>query len=109
MCGPVSVRATPFPKGEARDQREDLLALPAYEVINAVELARRWAVPESWVRDNVRSRTADPIPHVRLGRYVRFEWESADLESWWARRRKPAAANPQRSKPTSVTQGIHGT
>jgi hypothetical protein len=59
-----------------------------FEIIDCRELARRWNLPESWVRENVRRRASDPIPHVRAGRYVRFEWESADLEEWWARRRK---------------------
>lgn len=43
------------------------------EIIDAEELAKRWAVPETWVRENVRRRALDPIPHVRLGKYVRFE------------------------------------
>ncbi len=58
-----------------------------YEVIDSVELAKRWSVPESWVREQTRSRAADPLPHVRLGRYVRFEWGSPKLASWWERRR----------------------
>lgn len=56
---------------------------PFYEIVAAKELARRWCVPESWVREQVRSRTTDPIPHVRLGKYVRFEWGSPQLEQWW--------------------------
>jgi hypothetical protein len=43
------------------------------EVIDSAELAKRWVVPETWVRDQVRTRTQDPIPHVRLGKYIRFE------------------------------------
>jgi hypothetical protein len=58
-----------------------------YEVIDSVELAKRWSVPESWVREQTRSRAADPLPHVRLGRYVRFEWGSPRLTKWWERRR----------------------
>ena len=44
-------------------------------------------VPESWIREQTRSRSVDPIPHVRLGRYVRFEWNSPELLQWWSRRR----------------------
>ena len=43
---------------------------PFYEVLTAEELASRWRVPESWVREQTRSRCLDPIPHIRLGRYV---------------------------------------
>ena len=64
---------------------------PFFEVLTAEELAKRWHVPESWVREQTRSRCSDPIPHVRLGRYVRFSWGSPDLNSWWARRQSRAA------------------
>lgn len=37
-----------------------------YQYIDCKCLAQRWGVPESWVRDQVRGRSADPIPHVRL-------------------------------------------
>jgi hypothetical protein len=56
---------------------------PPFEVIDAIELAKRWAVPASWIREQVRSRATNPIPHVRLGRYVRFEWWSPELGRWW--------------------------
>lgn len=59
---------------------------PFFEVLTAEELATRWRVPESWVREQTRSRCADPIPHVRLGRYVRFSWGSPELNRWWSRR-----------------------
>jgi hypothetical protein len=55
------------------------------EVLIAEELAARWRVPESWVREQTRSRCMDPIPHVRLGRYVRFSWNSPELNDWWER------------------------
>jgi hypothetical protein len=47
---------------------------PFFEVLTAEELAQRWRVPPSWVREQSRSRCSDPIPHARLGRYVRFSW-----------------------------------
>ena len=59
----------------------------AVKIIDSEELAKRWRVPETWVRDQVRKRTLDPIPHVRLGKYVRFEWGSEPLNAWWSRRR----------------------
>lgn len=59
---------------------------PFFEVITAEELAKRWKVPASWVRERTRSRAVDPIPHYRLGRYVRFSWGSSDLDKWWIRR-----------------------
>jgi hypothetical protein len=60
---------------------------PSLEVLTAGELAARWRVPETWIREQTRSRCVDPIPHVRLGRYVRFSWNSPELNEWWNRRR----------------------
>jgi hypothetical protein len=58
-----------------------------FEIVDAAELARRWSLSVSWIREQTRSRASDPIPHVRLGRYRRFEWNSPALLKWWARRR----------------------
>jgi excisionase family DNA binding protein len=50
-------------------------------LLDATEAGRLLAVPASWVLAEAR---ANRIPHVRLGRYVRF---SADeLEEWWRAR-----------------------
>ena len=67
-------------------------APPFFEVLTAKDLAARWRVPESWIREQTRSRSADPIPHVRLGRYVRFSWASPELASWWKRRQSWAGS-----------------
>jgi len=54
-------------------------------LIDATEAGELLGVPKSWVFAEAR---ADRIPHLRLGRYVRFEPE--ELEEWWrARRRGP--------------------
>ena len=57
-----------------------------FEFIDCPELAKRWSLPESLVREQVRSRAGDPIPHVRFGKYVRFRWGSAELDQWAERR-----------------------
>jgi hypothetical protein len=57
-----------------------------YEYIDSKELASRWALPESWIREQVRSRQTDPLLHVRFGKYVRFRWGSPELEAWAERR-----------------------
>jgi len=70
---------------------------PSCEVIDAPELARRWRVPVSWVRDKTRRRAVDrdPMPHVRLGRYVRFEWKCPELDGWFARQRCCERSDPR--------------
>lgn len=47
-------------------------------LINADEAADLLGVPASWVLAQARRNR---IPHVRLGRYVRFD--PAELEAWW--------------------------
>jgi excisionase family DNA binding protein len=46
-------------------------------LLDAEEVAERLAVPKSWVLESARSGA---IPHMRLGRYVRFSWP--DVEAW---------------------------
>jgi hypothetical protein len=58
-----------------------------FEVIDACELANRWRIPKSWILEQTRTRAVEPIPCVRLGRYVRFEWDSPALLRWWEKRR----------------------
>ena len=60
--------------------------MDTYEFIGSEELASRWNLPVSWVREQVRSRSVDPLPHVRFGKYVRFRWRSPELEEWAERR-----------------------
>ena len=54
------------------------------ELLDSTELAKRWRVPESWIRNRTRARTpnSERIPCIRLGRYVRFEWGSVRLAKW---------------------------
>ena len=56
------------------------------QFITSEQLAERWNLPASWIREQVRSRAADPLPHVRFGKYVRFRWGSPELEEWAERR-----------------------
>jgi len=60
------------------------------ELIDARELAKRWSLPESWVRTQSRQRVARDrrIPLVRFGRYVRYEYGSARLNECLAKHRE---------------------
>ena len=66
-----------------------------YQFITSEQLAERWCLPASWVREQVRSRAADPLPHIRFGKYVRFRWGSPELEEW-AQRRIVSGTNKSR-------------
>lgn len=57
------------------------------EIVDAKELANRLCVPVTWVYEQVRSRAQDPMPHLRLGRYVRFQPNSPEFQAWLAQHR----------------------
>jgi excisionase family DNA binding protein len=42
-------------------------------LLDAGQVAELLNVPVSWVREQTRRPNAEAIPHLRLGRYVRFE------------------------------------
>jgi hypothetical protein len=46
------------------------------DIITPEEVAARLKVPESWVYEKTRARCRNPIPCLRLGRYIRFDWNA---------------------------------
>jgi excisionase family DNA binding protein len=42
------------------------------ELLTVSELATKLKVPVSWVYERARRRSFDRIPHLRLGKYLRF-------------------------------------
>jgi hypothetical protein len=57
---------------------------PVYhcEYLDSGQLAAHLNISETWVRDHVRARYKEPIPHVRFGKYVRFRWGGPELAIW---------------------------
>ena len=73
------------------------VALAAVEpLLDAKGAAALLNVPASWVLAEAR---ADRIPHVRLGRYVRFD--AAELQIWWQSRRR-GPWRPRDVQPRSI-------
>lgn len=69
-------------------QLQDTQPTVPVTLVDAAEAGRLLSVPASWVLAEAR---AGRIPHVRLGRYVRFS--AQELEDWWrARMRGPLRA-----------------
>jgi hypothetical protein len=60
---------------------------PMAVLLTPAELAARLNLPVTWIRekcrDRARQRDQDPLPVVRLGKYIRFSW--AAVEAWLAR------------------------
>jgi excisionase family DNA binding protein len=44
------------------------------ELLTVAEIAKALKVPSSWIYDRTR-RKRDPIPHIKVGRYPRFQLE----------------------------------
>jgi len=80
MAQPAKPQNVTLPVVETSPETSPGLLTPA-------ELAARLRVAESWVREKTRKRSrlrdADPLPVVRLGKYVRFNW--GEVEKWVAR------------------------
>lgn len=83
-----SLNSQPMPARESTGENTGRVRANriSYEHIDSVELARRWHVPVSWIREQTRRRSHDPLPHLKLGKYTRFLWNSPDLEDWEMRR-----------------------
>jgi hypothetical protein len=68
-------------------EKQPALASVTAALLTPLQLAERLAVPASWVREKTRERARlrdkDPLPVVRLGKYVRFSWPA--VEAWLAR------------------------
>jgi excisionase family DNA binding protein len=63
------------------------IPVPTSSLLTPEEVAERLAVSVAWVRSQTRSRAyvreKDPLPCVRLGKFVRFRW--TDIEQWLER------------------------
>ena len=64
-------------------------------LLTAKEVAELLAVPESWVREATR---AGRIPHLRLGRYRRYQ--PAAIEAWLTENRAEAHSRNRRDLPS---------
>ncbi len=56
------------------------------ELMTVRDVAALLNVPASWVYEHCRERSADRLPHVKLGKYLRFY--RADLLSYMEKLRR---------------------
>jgi predicted DNA-binding transcriptional regulator AlpA len=50
------------------------------QILTLVELAQRLKVSERWVYEKSRRRCQNPLPCIRIGRYLRFDW--LEVSAW---------------------------
>ena len=55
------------------------------ELLTVEELADRLKVPASWIYQRTRCRGHDRLPHIKIGKYLRFEEKA--VQSWLGRHR----------------------
>src|SRR5262245_2178927 len=60
------------------------------EILTPQQVAERLQLPESWVYEQTRNRAsvrgADPLPYMKVGRYLRFKW--SDVLAWLDRQNR---------------------
>lgn len=54
--------------------------MPENKLLSPRETAELLGVPLTWIYDRTCSRSTDPIPHHKLGKYVRFDLE--EVKAW---------------------------
>jgi excisionase family DNA binding protein len=62
------------------------MQMQADELMTVSEVAALLKVPVSWVYEHTRRRGNECIPHVKLGKYLRFS--AADVKAWLEQLRK---------------------
>jgi hypothetical protein len=88
-----------WPEASCVSLRSQGLAQPgtnlvqADDILTPEELAARLKVPDSWVYEKTRGRGRNPIPCLRLWRYVRFNWVAVVT---WLAAPAPHDATPTR-------------
>ncbi len=60
-------------------------------LLDAEDIAGRLNVPVTWIREATRDGL---IPHVRLGRYIRYEWPA--ILRWLVENRRPGGRLSER-------------
>jgi excisionase family DNA binding protein len=57
-------------------------ALETNKLLTVAEVAGMLSVPASWVYDRTRARGLQRIPHLKLGKYLRFD--ASEIRNWVA-------------------------
>jgi len=57
------------------------------KLVDLGELAALWSVPKTWLQHSTRNGAEDPLPAIRLGKYVRVDLADPRLAAWLSRRK----------------------
>lgn len=66
------------------------------EILTPAQVAERLQVKTTWVYEQTRHRADvrnyDPFLHIKMGRYLRFDWQ--DVLQWLERQKIPRRREP---------------
>lgn len=69
------------------DALHQTAAVVPMEILTPQQLAERLQVKTSWIYEQTRNRSGvrnpDPVPHIKMGLYLRFDWR--DVLAWLER------------------------
>ena len=65
------------------------------QILTLPDLAVRLKVSKRWCYEKSRRRCSDPLPVIRIGRYLRFNW--IDVSDWLRRHSTAKRDNGQRA------------
>jgi excisionase family DNA binding protein len=72
---PGEEAAQPGPEAWAAEERAGVSVgsrLADYELLTVTDIAAFLHVPKSWVYERTRRRGAERLPHIKVGKYLRF-------------------------------------
>lgn len=73
------------------------------DILTPEQLAERLQVKPSWVYEQTRERNdvrkPDPLPFMKMGRYLRFDWN--DVRDWLERQKR--TSKPERYRATMAS------
>jgi predicted DNA-binding transcriptional regulator AlpA len=49
------------------------------QILTLSDIAERLKVSERWVYEKTRNRCQNPLPCIRIGRYLRFDWGNVSV------------------------------
>jgi excisionase family DNA binding protein len=64
-----------------------VLPIDPSQILTLEELAARLKVSTRWVYEKSRRRCQNPLPAIRIGRYLRFIW--TDVSDWMRHQERP--------------------
>lgn len=86
----MGVAQAPALRQIAVRRTEVVVPIDPNQILTLAELAERLKVSERWVYEKTRRRSPNPLPTIRIGRYLRFNWIS--VSAWLNEQEKSGGA-----------------